>query len=86
MSERVKEELRDARRKLDEIVGRRRKPTTEGELDECIQTLEEVRRACALIPKLSGKDVAECCAMVDSSLGEVLARIRNRPRPEGAPR
>lgn len=71
----ARQKLHSARETLDPILGRRR-TTTEQELDECVQTLEELKRACDR--PISSKDAA----MVQASFDEIIARIKNRPRKE----
>lgn len=71
----AREKLHSARETLDPILGRRR-TTTEEELDQCVQTLEELKRACR-VPLLASE-----AEMVQSGLDEVISRIKNRPRKE----
>jgi len=71
----AREKLHSARETLDPILGRRR-PTTEQELDECVQTLEELRHACARLP-VQRTGVTD---MMIGSLDEVISRIKNRPK------
>jgi hypothetical protein len=71
----ARERLHSAREALNPVLGRRRQ-TTEAELDECVQALEELKRACAR--PIASKDVET----VQSSFDEVIARIKNRPRKE----
>ena len=71
------QELRTVRQSLDRIL-RRNRPTTEAELDECVQALEEIRRACDALPRMTQKDVVECAVTVCASIDEILARLRNR--------
>ena len=67
------EKLNSARDSLSLILGRRR-PTTETELDECVQVLEELKRA---VPRMRSE---EATLVVLASLDEVVARIKNRPK------
>lgn len=67
------EKLNSARDSLGPILGRRR-PTTEAELDECVQVLEELKRA---VPRMRSEESA---LVVLASLDEVVSRIKNRPK------
>jgi len=69
------ERLNSARDSLGPILGRRR-PTTETELDECVQVLEELKRA------LPHAGEPSCAVVMGASFDEVIARIKNRPRKE----
>lgn len=74
--------LRLARETLSPIVGQR-SPTTEVELDECVQTLEELRRACALSAgaiKTTPDVVEGFLGVMGASLKEVSDRIKNRQK------
>lgn len=71
----ARERLHSAREALDPILGRRR-TTTETELDECVQTLEELKRACRVPLRASEAE------MMQAGLDEVIRRIKNRPRKE----
>jgi hypothetical protein len=71
----AREKLHSAREALNPVLGRRRQ-TTETELDECVQALEELKRAC--LRPISSKDIET----VQSGFDEVIARIKNRPRKE----
>jgi uncharacterized protein YqgV (UPF0045/DUF77 family) len=69
----VREKLHSAREALNPVLGRRR-TTTEAELDECAQVLEELKRAYQ--HPISAREVD----MLSASFDEVIARIKNRPR------
>ena len=72
-------ELAEARAKLDVILGRR-KPTTREQLDECVQIIEELGRACAVIPRMGKAELHEAALMFTDSLTEVARRIQNFPK------
>lgn len=73
----AREKLHSARESLDSVLGRRRS-TTEVELDECVQALEELKRAFQR--PVSSREVE----MMQESLDEVIARIRNRTKKGNA--
>lgn len=68
----TREQLRSARDLLGPTLGKRR-PTTEQELDECEQILEEMKR-------LVERDHYKYADFVRTAVDEVSARIRNRKR------
>ena len=79
VKEKVVAELRDARAKLDHVLGRASVTTTRAELVECASVLDEVIRATERIPYLTGEDLREASALIRASLAEVGRRIRNYP-------
>lgn len=78
----TREKLHSARATLDSIIGRR-DPTTEKELDECVQTLDELRRACLLAISAihsTPMEVVGFLSVAEGSMKEVADRIKNRKR------
>jgi len=80
------DELRSARESLDRILGKRPRATTEEELDECIEALRELKRACASLPLLaddtSCAETVELLGVMGASFDEIIGRIRSRPKKE----
>ena len=74
----TRDKLQSARESLSGILGRRR-PTTEKELDECVQILEELRRAYATLGGSTPTPrVADCLAVIGAGFDEVISRLKNR--------
>jgi hypothetical protein len=80
------DELRSARESLDRILDKRHRPTTEKELDECIEALRELKRACESLPLLPDStlraETIELLGVMSASFDEIMSRIRNRPKKE----
>ena len=75
----IRTNLQSARDSIAGVLGKRRQ-TTETELDECVQTLEEVKNACARIPSMRPRDADAAAHTMIASLGVVIERIKNRKR------
>lgn len=77
----TQEELRAAKSTLNEVLGRGKRPTTEDEFDECVQTLEDFKRACDVLPNLPREAIQEGVDIMRKSCNEVIARLKNRQKP-----
>ena len=82
----TREDLRAARAAIGHLV-KKRGPTTEAELDECVAVLDELKRACGVAAHartVPAADVAEFLSVMRESLNVVSERIKNRPKGQGA--
>jgi hypothetical protein len=73
--------LPSTRESLDAVLGR---TTTEAELDECVQILTELKRACMVASgarTMPSPEVSGFLSIMQQSLGIVADRIKNRERP-----
>ena len=73
--------LQAARDSIAGVLGKRR-TTTETELDECVETLKELKNACDLLGKTppAHAQLAERLSLAHGAIDEVAERIKNRKR------